>query len=90
MSKSMNVVCGVSSTVKSAQSKKCNLLKLVRGKGLASVELKIAKLKLEHDGKLLKDILTVGMLEASATGEQVEGVRGQRTAGIVVKIELED
>lgn len=86
---SFNVVCGVSGTVKSAQSKKCNLLKLVRGKGVGSVEFKVACVKLEYDGKLLKDILSVEMLRASAEGEVVEGVRGSRAKSVVVRINLD-
>lgn len=53
-----------STTVKSAQSKKCRLLAALRDK---SCSLKLAMLKLKHD-QLLQTVCTVEEIEAAAAG----------------------
>ena len=71
-----------STTKESAQSKKCNLLKLVRND---PTKLKLAKIKLKADA-LLQQFLTVEMLEAAARGEMVTKAGSRST----IKINLDD
>jgi hypothetical protein len=84
--KTVSVVVGTSSNLKSAQSKKCRLLAGVRN---GTVPVAVAKVKLQHD-PLLQTILKPSDIDDAKSGKTVTRSKSTNVMTVEVEIEVDD